>query len=691
MNGWAGKVLFIDLTTKKVSTVPTSNYVPKWIGGAALSAKLYWDTVSPECTAFDPENRIIITNGPLGGTTFPTNGRWNITTKMAVHYPETFGWHNHGGYFGAELKFAGYDAVVISGKAPEPSYILIRDSKVDIFPAGRLWGMTTRNTHAELLKLWGDKIHSVEIGPAGENLVRQANTVNDGVHSNAVSYGGSGGVFGSKNLKAIVVRGTGGVKVARPQEMLTLCHQHLMDGPVQDAAFNYANGDSPSHQSPIYPPSQEMLAIASRGKGDDTIEDYYNVNHSRRDRYMDLEAEKNGLAKCKMTGCFGCFSPDQRTVKWLEDVDIPTTPHPYCAAMRQLGPLESHVYKKILGRAAFQFMSEGFDQGLIGTFMGDRLGWFIDAVYEGLITKEMTGGLPIDTAEGLLSTEFIRGAFRKTANKEGELWKGIGEGHERFLRSKAQHSAAWKNIYDVFVTKQNYMASRGGPYFGSGNPFSHLYFATYMRHRHIEPWSNFGGTGQNSYYSPPDKFSESKKYIWSKFDREAFGGTAFEDGVLTKTYEGKIPLVAFFQNFDLHSDSLPYCGRGGIPKFFSSWKPNGMADTDTLAKAFTYVTGVEQKNIVDSVNAMEPALNLIRAIRAREGCRREHDTYSDALFEKDKAWSSRAAFDNAMDEYYEYRGWDLSNGVPTRSTLEKYGMKDVADDLENKYGVPVAP
>ena len=116
-----------------------------------------------------------------------------------------------------------------------------------------------------------------------------------------------------------------------------------------------------------------------------------------------------------------------------------------------------------------------------------------------------------------------------------------------------------------------------------------------------------------------------------------------------------------------------------------------MADTDTLAKAFTYVTGVEQKNIVDSVNAMEPALNLIRAIRAREGCRREHDTYSDALFEKDKEWTSKAAFDNAMDEYYQYRGWDLSNGVPTRSTLEKYGMKDVADDLENKYGVPVAP
>jgi len=138
--GYVGKIARINLTSGEVSIIPTSNYVPKYIGGRGICNKIFWDEVGPGVKAFDPENKIIFMTGPTTGTGIPTGGRTVIAGISPQCYPEQYTWSGIGGWFGAELKYAGYDGLVIEGKAPERSYIWINDDKISILPADELWG-----------------------------------------------------------------------------------------------------------------------------------------------------------------------------------------------------------------------------------------------------------------------------------------------------------------------------------------------------------------------------------------------------------------------------------------------------------------------------------------------------------------------------------------------------------------------
>ncbi len=145
--GWVGKILRVDLTSGKVTEQSTYDYVPQFIGGRGLGAKICWDEVSPEVGAFDPENRLVLATGPLQGTLAPTSGRFMVLGKAPQTGPvESFCRSGVGGHFAPELKWAGYDAVVIQGKAPRPVYLWITDHKAEILDAARLWGLDTYRT-----------------------------------------------------------------------------------------------------------------------------------------------------------------------------------------------------------------------------------------------------------------------------------------------------------------------------------------------------------------------------------------------------------------------------------------------------------------------------------------------------------------------------------------------------------------
>ena len=218
--GYVGKIARINLTDSTVSIIPTSNYVPKYIGGRSVCHKIFWDEVGPEVKAFDPENKLIFMTGPTTATGIPTGGRTVFTGISPNSYPEQYSWSGIGGWFGAELKFAGYDGFILEGKAPEPTYILIEDSEIKFLSAKNLWGKLVHDTQHKLEELHGKKVKSIVIGPAGENLIRNASitTSND----NVAAKSGFGAVFGSKNLKAIAVRGTGVVIPADIQKVMEL-------------------------------------------------------------------------------------------------------------------------------------------------------------------------------------------------------------------------------------------------------------------------------------------------------------------------------------------------------------------------------------------------------------------------------------------------------------------------------------
>ena len=212
--GYKGKILMINLTTKKTSILEiTDEFARKYLGGNGFSARLLFDMIDPRIDAFDPTNVISIMTGPFQGTYMPTSGKYHVASKS----PLTNGFFDSisGGYMGAEIKYAGYDGILITGRAEKPIYIFIDDDKIEFRSAERLWGRLTSETQEMIKEEIGDPTISVSaIGPAGENLVRYACIITE---YRAAGRGGLGAVMGSKRLKAIAVRGSGTNEVADPE------------------------------------------------------------------------------------------------------------------------------------------------------------------------------------------------------------------------------------------------------------------------------------------------------------------------------------------------------------------------------------------------------------------------------------------------------------------------------------------
>lgn len=219
MHGWMGRILQIDLTNSKIAHLPTEPYAERYLGGRGIATRLYWETVPPEVGAFDPENKLIFIAGTLVATGAQGASRLSVVSKSPAALPEKFCYGNIGGFFGAELKKAGFDGIIIGGRAPKPVYLWINDGKVEILDAGVLWGRRAYEVEEILKQVHGEKVRFVTTGPAGENRVRTA--IIFGSHQSAVSAG-FGAVMGAKNLKAIAVRGTGKPSVADPDRLKEL-------------------------------------------------------------------------------------------------------------------------------------------------------------------------------------------------------------------------------------------------------------------------------------------------------------------------------------------------------------------------------------------------------------------------------------------------------------------------------------
>ncbi|MHA1615903.1 MAG: aldehyde ferredoxin oxidoreductase family protein [Candidatus Njordarchaeales archaeon] len=212
-----GKILRVNLSKKKikVESLPGESVLRKWIGGRGLGVYYLLEELNPKVDPFSPDNKILILTGPVTGTGAPASGRWCSVTKSPL--TNTVHDSHAGGHFGPELKFAGFDGIIIEGRAEEPVYLWIHDGTAELRDAKHLWGRTTYETTDMIREELGDKeIKTITIGPAGENLSRIAALITD--KTRAAGRGGHGAVFGSKKLKAIAVRGHQKVPIANEEK-----------------------------------------------------------------------------------------------------------------------------------------------------------------------------------------------------------------------------------------------------------------------------------------------------------------------------------------------------------------------------------------------------------------------------------------------------------------------------------------
>lgn len=210
-HAYAGKMLRVDLTRHEIQEQPlTQDLARAFIGGRGLGTRILFDELDPTIEPLDPANKLIFATGPLTGTAASCGGRFMAVTKGAL--TGTIASSNCGGDFGPELKYAGYDAIILEGASHNPVMLVIDDDVVELRPAGDLWGMNVHETEDALHARLGREFKLASIGPAGEKLVRFACIMND--KGRAAGRSGVGAVMGSKKLKAVAVRGSGGLTVA---------------------------------------------------------------------------------------------------------------------------------------------------------------------------------------------------------------------------------------------------------------------------------------------------------------------------------------------------------------------------------------------------------------------------------------------------------------------------------------------
>ena len=234
MHGWVGKILRVDLTSGKISTAALDPALARdFIGARGLGTKFIYDEVDPKVDPLSPKNKLIFASGPMTGTFAPSAGRYDVVTKGPL--TDTIAASNSGGAWGPELKFAGYDLLILEGKAAKPVYLWIQDAKVEIRDASHLWGKEVPETTDLLYAETAEDAKVACIGPAGENLSHIAAVMND--RHRAAGRTGVGAVMGSKNLKAVAVRGTGAVTIADNKAFLaavnrasTMLKEHPVSG-----------------------------------------------------------------------------------------------------------------------------------------------------------------------------------------------------------------------------------------------------------------------------------------------------------------------------------------------------------------------------------------------------------------------------------------------------------------------------
>jgi len=629
-----GTILRVDLGKKKIEREPLREELRvNYIGGRGINSRLLFEEVGPEIEPLSPENRLIFGTSPLSGTKAPSTARFTVTARSPL--TGILGDANAGGHFGPTLRMAGIDHIVIKGKSAEPVYLFIDNDKAELRPARQLWGKNTRETEAAIKKELGDsKIRVASIGQAGENLVKIASITHE---ERSASRTGVGAVMGSKNLKAIAVRGTGKIVLSDPKgfnQLAKKMHQEMSQSKAYDSFRKHGGAAGTSLTDKV-----GFLAIRNfkQAGGFEGI-DSFNPQEIAQKYYRGS------------TGCYGC--PIRCGKKFA------ITEGPYKGekgnkteegAFSPYGPVCGNAYIP----AIFKLNNLGNQYGIDHIEFGQAMAIVMEWYEKGIVTREDLDGIDLTWGnhEGMVEM------MRKVAHREGfgyllaegivEAAKRIGRGAEHYVSHSKGMVMAGIDIRMLKGTALSFATSTRGADHLRGLPT--IEFSTLI----------------------PGK-KPNLEEVKAKFGSEE---------VIYHTSYKKAAAVIHHQHESTVLDMMELCR---FVRFGTE-----IITPEALCSLYSMATGIPL-DIKSMMTAAERVYNLERAFLVRMGITRKDDTligkwvdepvpsgtYQGETIDKEK-------WDAMLDEYYQLRGWD-NNGIPTPEKLNALGLEEASEKIHGK-------
>ncbi|MDZ4250976.1 MAG: aldehyde ferredoxin oxidoreductase family protein [Sulfuritalea sp.] len=614
---WNRKVLRVDLTKGTCKAEPLNmEWAQEYLGQRGLATKYFVEEVDPKVDPLSPENKLIMTTGPLTGTVASTGGRYSVVTKGAL--TGAIACSNSGGYFGSELKFSGWDMIIFEGKSPKPVYLSIEDDKAELKDAAHLWGKTVFQTEEIIKSSHQDpQIRVSSIGRSGENGVLFACIVND-LHR-AAGRSGVGTVMGSKNLKAVAVRGKqgsgGALKDAKGFMAATKAAKKVL-------ADNAVTGQGlPTYGTQVLMNViNEMGALPTRNHRDVQFEDARKISGEAMHEKRPTDGKTHLVTNA---ACFGCtiacgrisrideshFSVVNKPQYWGASGGLEYEAAWALGAANGVGDLEALQYVNVLCN------EDGFDPITFGATVAAAM-----ELYDlGILTKEQIG---MDTPFG--SAQALVELAQMTA-------QGIGFGKELGMGSARLCAKYGRPELSMGVKKQEFPAydSRGIQGMGLG-------YAT----------SNRGACHLRAY----------------TVASEVLGIPVKTDPLVT---EGKADLVKAFQDATSVFDSAGVCAFTTFAWSLADLQPQ----LDTACEGDWTM---EKLTLLG-----ERIWNMERLFNNAAGFTAKDDDLPPRLKTEPAKTGPAKGLVNGIDkmrpEYYKARGW-TPEGVPTKETLDRLGL-----------------
>ena len=633
IGGYAGKIIRVNLSSFDILLEPTLKYAREWLGGAGIGQRILYQEVKQGVTPYSPANVLSFGAGPLVGTLAPGAVRLSADSMNALTMG--VGSSNCCGPFAYTLKYAGYDHIVIKGKARRPVYLWIDNDKIEIREASHLWGKTTWETMDLIREELGDqRIQTVSIGPAGENLVRGACII--GGKDRALGRCGLGGVMGSKNLKAVAVRGEGAIEVAEPDRFLEAVDRAVQSHSRSEKVKGLMRYGSPgaleSKQAAcglLYKNFQELVVP------EDFIQSLNCEDYTRK-----YQIGHRSTLHCP-NPCGRAFSVQEGPYAGL-----------ICGGF-QFEATNNFGTKLALPDPAFIMKLNSLcnQLGLDIDLPAGAIAWAMECYQRGLLTEKETGGLKLEWGNG----EAVIELTKRIAHRQG-LGDLLAEGSAHASRVVGKGS----EYYAMHIKGQDlYEHSRGAVGWGLGACVS----------------TRGGGHTTGS----PIWDSESSK----KFDPDKINQLIGIDTAADPlAYKGKAKAVDFNEKF------TRVCNALGVCLYTTCWVEPTLTGFRDLAELYSAATGwktteEDLKRMALRILNMEKAFNLIHTSFDRKDDYPPPREMNEPIPSgSKKGWKlEREKWDALLDEYYEIHGWDKKTSYPTRRCLEDLGLHEIAEDL----------
>jgi len=651
--GATGFDLEVDLTRGNIERTETDSKLAELhLGGQGVAAKMLWDRVPPEVEPFSPQNMLIFSAGQLAGTPVPGANRTCISSIS----PQTNLYISSGfeGFFGPEMKYAGYDNIAIRGKSTSLVYLWIHNDKIEICDASHLQGKSAMETAALIQQELNDPgIQIAAIGLAGENRVYQASID----HANSSASQGVGVIMGDKGLKAIAIRGTKNVNLAQPAELFEMCnrqYQEIYDNPSCGDVFLSEEDDSWHVNNLAWENASERVKAYWSKEIEEQWElrvereqiSYQWENYSQElEEVQETIVEKSELLRG--TGCYNC----------------PKECHKSLSLPGQRKYFLKSYSKLAYAMAAYEDLQLNYDVlaamqelGLDEFSMPQVLAFVLELYETGILTDE---DLPDFPADGVGRFLYL---VEKVARRDG-----VGDALANGLYLAARQIGKGAEAHDRTVKKIEQLPLKR-------EEVNYPYFLMYAAGEKMDITQIEGSFPQLPIPDKKDREEFVKNWAAApeKFKKWFL---EWEPGQQCST-EAAVNIVDWNESMHYVDDALGICSL--LSSFRGQFGGRSPYHLHNLPKFISLVTGTD----LDSDGLLDIARRnrqLVRAINVRRGLRRIDENSPEDLWQK----RDPKAEQMHLDAYYESKGW-TNDGIPSKETLERLGLDDVSDDLVSR-------